>query len=174
MSPKQKAWHEANKAKKVEYDRAYRAANAEKIRAQKLEDNKSEAAKERKARYREKHREELRAQSREYAQTKFSERSEYAKEYRKANRDKINFWALKRWAAKLNRTPKWLTEGDWDAIESLYLEAAKRSDVEGIRYEVDHIIPLQGELVSGLHVPSNLRVIPKRDNASKGNRYRVE
>lgn len=162
------------KAEKAEYDRAYRKTNADKIRAQKLLDNKSEAAKARKAKYRETHREMLRAQGRKYAFQNRGRMSEYAKEFRKNNRDKINFWALKRWAAKLNRTPKWLTETDWNAIESLYLEAVRRTETEGIRYEVDHIIPLQGKLVSGLHVPTNLRVIPKSENAAKRNHYRVE
>ena len=38
------------------------------------------------------------------------------------------------------------------------------------RNEVDHIIPLQGQFVSGLHVPENLRVIPRSINRSKRNK----
>jgi hypothetical protein len=43
----------------------------------------------------------------------------------------------------------------------------------GFQWEVDHIIPLQGKFVSGLHVPTNLQVVPSIINRQKHNRYEV-
>ena len=79
----------------------------------------------------------------------------------------------KRQLAKLNRIPKWLTESDWLNIKCKYSVAAMLSQESGKKYHVDHIIPLQGKLVSGLHVPTNLQVIPAILNMAKNNRYEV-
>lgn len=74
-------------------------------------------------------------------------------------------------ARKLHATPSWLTLDDLFVIEEMYDLARLRTATTAIKWEVDHIVPLRGELVCGLHIPSNLRVIPKRDNCQKGNRY---
>lgn len=57
-----------------------------------------------------------------------------------------------------------------DEISKIYDEAKEATRVTGIAHHVDHIIPLRGKLVSGLHVPWNLRVIPATENCAKGNR----
>jgi len=77
----------------------------------------------------------------------------------------------KRRAAQLQRTPKWDT--DAHLIVAKYQLAAMFSQASGIPHHVDHIIPLQGKNVSGLHVFSNLRVIPGVDNVKKSNKYAV-
>ena len=82
-------------------------------------------------------------------------------------------YVAKRHAAKLQRTPKWLTPFDLLKIKCLYQVAAMRSRESGQRWQVDHIIPLQGEFVSGLHVPNNLRVITATENTQKSNHYEV-
>lgn len=61
--------------------------------------------------------------------------------------------------------------GNRVAIRSFYREARRLSVETGIAHQVDHIIPLRGKNVSGLHVETNLRVIPARLNQSKGNSF---
>jgi hypothetical protein len=95
-------------------------------------------------------------------------------EWRKNNMDYIlSINALRR-ANKLQRTPKWLTEEDKKKIKSIYKNARHLTVTTGEQHHVDHIIPLQGELVSGLHVPSNLQVLHWRDNLSKRHKYTPE
>jgi hypothetical protein len=74
----------------------------------------------------------------------------------------------KRRIAKIKRTPAW---ADNALINAFYDEARRLTDSTGIQHHVDHIIPLQGELVSGLHVETNLQVLTAHENMSKGNRY---
>lgn len=71
-------------------------------------------------------------------------------------------------AQKLQATPRW---ADSNAIELIYAEAKRLSEETGVAHEVDHIVPLISPIVSGLHVPANLRPLPASHNRSKGNRY---
>ena len=96
------------------------------------------------------------------------------KEYARANLDKINARVAKRHAARLQRTPKWLTKRDFALMENYYIKAKLLELETGVKHHVDHIIPLQGDLVSGLHVPSNLQVITAEENRSKSNTFVVE
>jgi len=56
-----------------------------------------------------------------------------------------------------------------DEIKKVYADCHKLS-ASGVRHEVDHIVPLQGHTVSGLHVPWNLRPIPASLNRLKSNK----
>ena len=87
------------------------------------------------------------------------------------NKDKRASYQAKRNATILQRTPKW--DADAHLIVAKYQVAAMLSRETGEPYHVDHIIPLQGKYVSGLHVFSNLRVIPGSDNVKKSNKYTV-
>jgi hypothetical protein len=93
--------------------------------------------------------------------------------YKRNNKSLVNFTNAKRRANTKNRTPAWLTEFDLLKIKCLYQVAAMRNRESGYDWHVDHIIPLQGVFVSGLHVPDNLRVIPAVDNMRKNNHYEV-
>ena len=95
------------------------------------------------------------------------------KDWVQANRGKRNASNSKRRAAKMKRTPGWLTKEDLGKIQEFYTVAQKKTRIEGIEYHVDHIIPLQGKNISGLHVLDNLQVIRAVDNLSKHNRYTI-
>ena len=90
--------------------------------------------------------------------------------YKKNNPGKVNAYAARRRAAKLLRTPPWLTKEQRAEIEAIYVLCVERTRVTGVPHAVDHVIPLQGRIVSGLHVPWNLRIITRSANSSKGNR----
>jgi hypothetical protein len=95
---------------------------------------------------------------------------EYNKKYRLNNIEKFLSYNAKRRANKLQRTPKWLTKDDYSKIAEFYKKAKELTKETNIKYHVDHIIPLQGKTVSGLHVPWNLQVITALKNMQKSNR----
>ncbi len=67
-------------------------------------------------------------------------------------------------------TPKWLTRQQKSEIRQLYQIAITMTKTTGEQYVVDHIVPLRSEFVCGLHVPWNLRVIPRQENLLKSNK----
>lgn len=72
---------------------------------------------------------------------------------------------------KKQRTPDW---ANLEAIAAVYVLAAKMSKESGLKYHVDHEVPLKGKGVSGFHVEWNLQVILDIENKSKGNKFSDE
>jgi 5-methylcytosine-specific restriction endonuclease McrA len=95
---------------------------------------------------------------------------EMNKKWTSLNLDKVNAKGSKYRASKLNATPSWLTEDHIKQIEQFYSSAKALEHDNGIKYHVDHIIPLQGKEVCGLHVPWNLQILSAEENKSKSNR----
>jgi hypothetical protein len=89
-------------------------------------------------------------------------------DYQKRNPEVYRANSAKRHARKLNATPKWANQ---DRIKNIYFEAQRMQLETGEKYDVDHIVPLQGENVCGLHVENNLRIILAKDNRSKHNKF---
>lgn len=92
-----------------------------------------------------------------------SNKDTYHKTYIEEHRSEYNFRNAKRRATKLFATPSW---ANLDIIKRVY-ECAEGD-------HVDHIIPLQGEYVCGLHIETNLQYLSPEENLIKGNKYIIE
>lgn len=155
LKQEDKAYRTANPKKKAAQVKKWREANPEKAKAitkRHFEKNRA-VMYQRTAKWREENREYCKQLTREWA---------------KNNPSKAAANASKRRAKIINATPVW---ADFKAIQIEYDLADWCSKVTGIKYHVDHIVPLQGKTVCGLHVHQNLRVILAKDNHVKSNKH---
>ena len=90
--------------------------------------------------------------------------------YNKKNPGIRNALSAKYRATKLFATPKWLTEQHIKQVDCYYIVAKWVESILNEPIEVDHIVPLQGENVSGLHVPWNLQLLTEKENIRKSNK----
>lgn len=100
------------------------------------------------------------AQAKQWDTDNASIRARMQREWRATNPHKTRSYVAKRRAAKLQATPDW---ADIKAIEQIYADCPDGHDV-------DHIVPLQGKTVCGLHVPWNLQPLVAKVNHSKSNK----
>lgn len=91
--------------------------------------------------------------------------------FRKNNRDKMNEKSSKERAIKRNAVPKWFGEFDDLVCKEAFSLAKVRELETGIKWDVDHIVPLSCKIACGLHCAENLRVIPAAINRSRKNSY---
>jgi hypothetical protein len=171
-----KEYYLANKDKLFEYQRTYRDQNKDKV----LEYERN---------YREINKDRISERSKKYYEENKEAIALRAKNYYKANPDKVSArykkhyvdnklaYAVKcnkRRAMKKNAVPAWLTEEDHQEIKDFYEIAKMFKIYTGQTYHVDHIVPLQGKTVCGLHVPWNLQVISATENLSKSNKLQED
>ena len=96
------------------------------------------------------------------------------REYQKTWKEKNMVWVRADTKARRrkhrNATPPWISRQQKADIRQLYQIAITMTKTTGEQYVVDHIVPLRGEDVCGLHVPWNLRVITQDENLKKSNK----
>jgi hypothetical protein len=90
--------------------------------------------------------------------------NERGEAWKKARRTAWSNWRMKR---VRQATPKW---ADYQSIAAFYDQAAFLTRSTGIPHEVDHVLPIAGKTVCGLHVHDNLRVVPRSENRRKCNK----
>ena len=138
-----KAYYHENKESRSEYNKAWR------------EDNKDD----------------IKAKSKAYYKENKDSVLNYTKTWRSENKEKVLAYGANRRAVRLQACPPWLTSAHKIEIESFYFLAKDCEAISGQNYHVDHIVPLQGKGVCGLHVPWNLQILPSDINLSKHNNY---
>ena len=165
---------------------AYYYRNKEKYIKYRLE-NKEKIAQHKRDWY-EKNKEEVLLKAKNSSEEQRAIKAEYDREYNKLNYERISSnkkeynkrverKAVRNEATRRRRmylkqaTPNWMDEFDELFIKEIYHLASLRSEILGIKHHVDHIIPLKGKTVCGLHVPLNLRILTAEDNIRKNNKF---
>jgi hypothetical protein len=120
--------------------------------------------------WKQENRERLKEYKRKWYLENAQKEKERKRRWRQENADKKNATSAKRRAAKLQRTPAWANQEEI----TIWYEVAEVLSRSGVKFHVDHVVPLQGKIVSGLHVSENMQVLPASLNISKHNQWNWE
>lgn len=152
--------------------RKWRAANKDKVKEQKAryKERYPDAAKE----YREKTKERAAETRLEWQRSNPEKVNEHCKQWRDKYPEKNLAKAIRYRANRDKRTVSWDKELTDLVIEEASHKCFLMQKITGYAWHVDHVIPLNGKVVSGLHVWNNISVIPAAENMSKSNRYITE
>jgi len=128
-----------------------------------------EAAKNKDALHYQKYREKKIADAAEYRANNPEKVAAATRRWCENNRGKRASMQMMRQARQANATPSWLSSEQKASIDAFYKEATNLSKTFNARIHVDHIVPLKGDNVCGLHVPWNLQLTTQSYNCSKSN-----
>lgn len=157
-------------ARKREYMREWRKSNLERAREIDRASKEKNKAKilARKAEYRRSNAEKIRQYNAAYSANNAEKMREWRDRWALNNPHVLRAAKARRRAIETYACPAW---ADMEAMRAIYKECLRVTQETGITHHVDHVVPLRGELVCGLHVPSNLQVIPAIDNFVKSNKW---
>jgi len=128
---------------------------------------KSEASKAAGRRYYERNAELVKERA---AQREKQKKNAYQRVWAQRNKPTVRLNTNVRRKRHRQATPKWLSSEQRAQIRALYQAAAALTKGTGVPHEIDHVVPLAGDNVCGLHVPWNLQVVPMPLNRRKSNR----
>jgi hypothetical protein len=174
VNARERAFYAKDPSKSSEKNKKWRKENPEKVTAsnrKRWKNRDIEKTKEKDNAWRKSNPDKASVNSkRDYEKNK-EKRKPVRRKWEQANKGKRRAIVAKRRAAKLQATPKWLTKEQLLDIQTIYIEADRLSRETGVPREVDHVVPLQGKNVCGLHVSWNLEILTKEENARKHNKF---
>ena len=159
-------WYWRNREKRLEQLKAWNKAHPETIR--KATEKYRSKYPERRAAYVERSKPRKSEYHRKWYAENLETKRAKNRQWSKKNPSRHLALCAKRRAETLQAIPKW---ANLEAIAAIYAQARLLTKSTGIKHDVDHVIPLRGETVCGLHVENNLQILAARVNRSKGNRY---
>jgi 5-methylcytosine-specific restriction endonuclease McrA len=153
-----KTYDEKNRDKRSAYAKQYRKDNPEKVQEQVKAWVKANPEK-------------IKGYMKKASKAWHERNPDYQSNFYKANKERYIAASARRRASQDSATPSWLTAIDKAMIQEMYDVSEARYIQTGIKHHVDHIVPINGKGVAGMHVPWNLQVITAHENLSKGWRF---
>jgi len=153
-----KKYDEKNRDKRSAYAKQYRKDNPEKVKEQVKAWVKANPEK-------------IKGYMKKASKAWHERNPDYQSNFYKAHKERYVAARARRRAAQDSATPTWLTAIDKAMIQEMYDVSEARYIQTGIKHHVDHIVPINGKGVAGMHVPWNLQVITAHENLSKGWRF---
>ena len=169
----QKQYREQTTEKRLKYHKQHYQDNKEKRKQQSAEyrQNNVEYYSEYNKQYFIDNSEKLICRSREWYQENRKQILEDKKIYYDEHHQEFIARNAKRRCQKLNATPQWY---EHEKVTDLYAKSVRLTEKLGIQHHVDHIVPLQSDVVCGLHCLANLQILSALENLRKGNSFEIE